>query len=166
MELTEIGRTGRPHGTRGELKLLVDEIYLDDLRRARGVLIGQPPVPYFVEQFTGGGAPRVRLERFGSREAVRLLSNQPLFLPADRVTVVAEPEETPWDGILGYTIRADNYPDLGPVECIIDLPSHYLAELTHGGREVLIPLHEDLVLAVDNESRVVRMDLPGGLLDL
>ena len=57
MELTEIGRSGRPHGIRGELKLFIEDVYVDDFSRAKGLLIGSPPVPYFIERMTWGGQP-------------------------------------------------------------------------------------------------------------
>lgn len=166
MEVVEIGRTGRPHGVKGELSLVVDEVYLDDLLHAKAVLIGEPPVPYFVAGFREGGKLTVRLEHFATREQVSLLSGRPLWLPADQVTVEIEDELTPWDELIGYHIVAEGYPLLGPIEDIMDLPEHYLAEITVEERTVYIPLHDDLVLAVDEAARRVTMDLPGGLLEL
>ena len=162
----EIGRTGRPHGVKGELKVHIEEVYQEDFERAGAVLIGTPPVPYFIQRRTGGGAPRIKLETFDSREAVSLLSNRDIFLPEDQITVEVSEEDTPWDVVLGYTIQTENYPELGPIEAIVDLPEHYLAEITHDERTVLIPLHDDLVLGVDQDNRRLQMELPDGLLDI
>ncbi len=166
MELVQIGTTGRPHGIRGELSLHVDEVYEDDLLLARAVLIGERPVPYFVEHFRQGGKLTVKLERFDTREQVMLLSNKPVLLPVSEVTAVAEEAVTPWDHLMGYLIRAEGYPELGPVVGIVDLPEHYLAEITHHEKTVYIPLHEDLIREIRNEDGLLIMDLPGGLLDL
>ena len=161
MELVEIGRTGRPHGIKGELALYVEEAYEEDLLKATAVLIGEPPIPYFVQSFRTGGKLTVSLETFINRESVVLLAGKPLFLPADQVSARVEEEGTPWDGLIGYTITAPGYPELGPIADIIDLPQHYLAELTHNGKTVFIPLHEDLVLKVRETDTVLEMDLPG-----
>ena len=166
MEVVEIGRTGRPHGVRGELSLVVDEVYLEDLLRAKAVLIGDPPIPYFVQRFREGGKLTVQLETFTTREQVSLLAGRPLALPADQLTVEVEEDLTPWDELIGYHIVAEGYPLLGPIEDIMDLPEHYLAEVTYEDRTVYIPLHDDLVVAVDESARQVTMDLPGGLLEL
>lgn len=165
MELVQIGRTGRPHGVKGELGLHVGEVYLDDLVTAKAVLIGEPAVPYFVKNLRRGGKLTVKLETFQTREQVNLLSNQPLWLPTDQVSETEE-EATPWDELLGYRIEAEGYPVLGPIEDIMDLPEHYLAELTYEGKTVYIPLHEDLVIGVREEDTILVMSLPGGLLDL
>ncbi len=166
MELVQIGVTGRPHGIRGELNIFVDEGYEEDLLRATAILIGQKPAPYFVERFRRGGKLTVKLETFETREQVVLLANKPLFLPADQVTELEEINDTPWDGMLGYFIEAEGYPRLGPIESIMDLPEHYLAELTYHDKTVYIPLHEDLVVGVREDDTVLVMELPGGLLDL
>ncbi len=166
MELVQIGVTGRPHGTRGELNLFVDEGYEADLVKAKAILIGDKPVPYFVERFRQGGKLTVKLETFETREQVVLLANKPLLLPADQVTGLEEEDETPWDAIIGYSIEAEGYPLLGPIERIMDLPEHYLAELTYSDKTVYIPLHEDLVVGVREDDTVLVMVLPGGLLDL
>ena len=166
METVEIGRTGKPHGIRGELSLHIDELYESDLLRADAILIGDPPIPYFVRDFRVGGKLTVFLEGFDTREAVVLLSNKPLLLPSDQVSVEAEEADTPWDAVIGYRIEAPGYPSLGPIEAIVDLPSHYLAELTHNERTVYIPLHADLVVNVRETDTVLEMDLPEGLLDL
>ena len=77
------------------------------------------------------------------------------------------PEEAPlpFSHLLNYTIQAAGYPMLGPIEEIIDLPEHYLAQVKYQGKEVLIPLHEDLILENKAPTKVLVMDLPEGLLD-
>ena len=164
MELLKVGRVGRPHGLKGELKLIVEDHFEEDLLKAAAVLVGEPPIPFFLEYARGGGALIVKLEGFDQREEVAMLSNKDIYLPADQVR--GEPAEVqhPFLQLVGYTIKAEGYPDLGPIEEVMDLPQHYLAQLTHEGNEVLIPLHEDLILERRDEERLLLMQLPEGLL--
>jgi len=166
MTLIEVGWTGKPHGLKGEIKLRCQEFYEDDLLAAKSLLIGDPAVPYFVEYLRGGGAVIAKFETIDSREMVALLGNKPLWLMDTQVTAVDETDDTPWDVLIGYTIDAPSYPPLGPITGIMDMPEHYLAELRHEGKEHLIPLHEDLIKAIDEDKQLITMDLPGGLLDL
>lgn len=167
MDLIEIGWTGKPHGLKGELKLRIEAFYEDDLLAAQSLLIGDPPVPFFVEQMRAGGAIIGKFETLDSREHVALLSGKPIWLMTSQVSNVKEPEpDTPWDAIIGYTIKAEGYPTLGPVAGIMDMPEHYLAELKHEGKDIFVPLHEDLVVSLDEEGKVLEMVLPEGLLDL
>ena len=41
-----------------------------------------------------------------------------------------------------------------------------MAFVVHNGREVLVPLNESLIVAIDRENRTLLMDLPEGLLDM
>lgn len=167
MDLIEIGWTGKAHGLKGEIKLRIQEFYEDDLMAAKSLLIGDPAIPYFPEYLRGGGAIIAKLENLDSREQVTLLSNKPVWLMASQVVAIDEGEDlTPWDPIIGFTIIAEGYPDLGPITGIMDMPEHHLAELTHEGKNILVPLHEDLVISLDEEAETMTMMLPEGLLSL
>ncbi|MFK8165263.1 MAG: ribosome maturation factor RimM [Lewinella sp.] len=167
MDLIEIGWTGKAHGLKGEIKLRIQEFYEEDLLATKSMLIGDPAIPYFLESLRAGGAIIAKFENLDSREQVTLLSNKPVWLLASQVTAVDEGEDlTPWDPIIGFTIKAEGYPDLGPITGIMDMPEHYLAELTHEGKAILVPLHEDLVVALDEEVETMTMVLPEGLLTL
>ena len=165
-ELIEIGWVGRPHGLKGEIKIHVSEFYEDDLFQATSVHIGDPAVPYFLEHIRAGGSVVIKIEDLDDREAVALLSKRPLFLMDSQVSAQEEPDETPFDALIGFSIEAEGYPTLGPITGIMDLPSHHLAEINHDGREILIPLHENLIVGVDEAGKLLQMALPEGLLDL
>ena len=167
MDLIEIGWTGRPHGLKGEIKLRISDFYEDDLFAAKSLLIGDPPVPFFIEQLRAGGAVIGKFETLDSREAVALLAGKPIWLMASQVAAVEEPEDDkPWEALVGYSIRAEGYPLLGPITSIMDLPEHCLAEMKHDGRDILVPLHEDLISGVEEDAKILEMVLPEGLLDL
>jgi ribosomal 30S subunit maturation factor RimM len=33
-------------------------------------------------------------------------------------------------------------------------------------KEILIPLHEDLIIRIDNKKKIIKMDLPQGLMEI
>ena len=55
---------------------------------------------------------------------------------------------------------------LGAIEAIIEYPQQEMAALTIEGKAVLIPLNEQLIISIEAETKVIRMDLPEGLLAL
>ena len=166
MNLVEIGWVGKAHGLKGEIKAHIQEFYEKDLLAAKSVHIGEPPVPYFLQYVRAGGVLLLKFENLDEREQVALLSNRPLFLMEGQVAQQQEMAGTPFDALIGYRIEAEGYPTLGPITGIMDLPSHHLAELQHGGKDVLVPLHEDLIIGIDEQNQLLRMVLPEGLLDL
>lgn len=164
MKLTQIGKTGKAHGTRGEIKLFVDDAYLEDLAGAEAVLIGDPPIPHFLESLRVGGSIIAKFEDLDQREIVGLLSNQALYLPSDQVLGVVVEEEHPFAHLIDWYIEAEGYGRIGPIVDVLDLPEHYLAQLEIGGNEVFIPLHDDLIIEEREKDTLVIMQLPEGLL--
>lgn len=165
MNLTEIGWTGRAHGLKGEIKLRVLDHYEDDLMDQKSVLIGEPPVPFFVESLRGGGAIIAKFEGLDTREQVTLLSNKPLYALSANVPEREPEPDTPYDALVGWFIEAEDYPRLGPIKEIVDLPQHYLAVVDQSGREIMVPLHENLITDVREKDQTLVMDLPLGLLE-
>ncbi len=166
MELTQIGRIGKPHGTAGELKAIVEEHFEDDLLAAKVLFVGTPAFPHFIEQIRMGGMVLLKLEDIDRREMASLLSNQPIFLPTEHITAEAPPDDHPYTHLIGWYIAAEGYEQLGPIVDVLDMPEHYLALLEVAGKDVFIPLHDDLVIAEDPEQQLIRMELPLGLLDV
>lgn len=55
---------------------------------------------------------------------------------------------------------------LGVVKEIIDLPNHTLASMELDGKEVLFPIHDQILVRFDREKKEVHTRLPDGLLDI
>ena len=55
---------------------------------------------------------------------------------------------------------------VGTVTAHEDIPGNPCIWVETGHGEVLVPLHEELVLEVDEEKETLRMEIPEGLLDL
>lgn len=168
--LVKVGRLGRTHGLQGELKVLIDDQFFDEVVELDSLLIniaGQQ-IPYFVEAWRSGGG-LVKLEEIDSKEAAALLQHKDIMVPDQLITSVPEasPEgSTPFDQYVGWTIEDDALGTIGQIAGIVDLPEHYLAEVEYAGKTVMIPLHQDLISSTAEDQRTILMNLPEGLLDL
>lgn len=164
MERIAIGKTGKPHGLQGELKLWVEEPYEEDILAAKAVFINGRP--YFIEQVRSGGGLLLKLEGVTTRDAAQLLAGKPLELRAEDVSEPAVPEEATFLDLVGFQLYDTEAGLIGDIEDVLDMPDHYLAVVTYREKEVLIPLHEDLIQALDPAKETLTMTLPEGLLDL
>jgi 16S rRNA processing protein RimM len=170
-DLTPIGRLGKAHGLRGEIKLSVHDAYAELVleQEVLFVAIGGQHLPYFIEILRGGGSWLVKFEEVEDKETAAVLQGATVSLPTSLIQQAAAAETVavvPYLSWLGYTLKDAQHGELGQIEEVLDLPQHYLARLRYQGREVYIPLHEDLILRVDDENQCVDMDLPDGLLSL
>jgi 16S rRNA processing protein RimM len=55
---------------------------------------------------------------------------------------------------------------IGTIEAVYPSPAHPVAALNYQGTEILLPLAQHFLLSIDRPNKVLRMDLPDGLLEV
>jgi len=68
--------------------------------------------------------------------------------------------------VIGYTVEDKVKGVLGPIKEFVDLGPQTIVVVTHGEKEVLIPLHDDFFVGVFHDQKLFKVNLPGGLVDL
>jgi 16S rRNA processing protein RimM len=63
----------------------------------------------------------------------------------------------------GYTIIDKNSSFRGVIARVIQNPGQMIAAITSAGGEILIPMHQDLIISVDKKRKLIEMSLPSGL---
>lgn len=168
---TQIGHTGKPHGITGELKMVVKERYERDALQANVLFleIKGNPVPFFVEDLSIGNAWIVKLEDVNSREQANSISGKGIFLRKSDLLPPepADPDADPdYELLAGYLLIDQSSGPVGLIEAVYDLGTHSLAGVRYQDREVLVPLHRQLIVDLREDVGELVMDLPQGLLDL
>lgn len=167
-EYLKIGRTGKAFGTEGALKFKVEEQFLDGFFEAAVIFIEQmgKPVPFFIEGIHNEAPLIIKLEEVGSRETALELAGKDVFLR--RQDLAEESLEEPFNlsALEGFRIVDRKLGEVGRIEEVLELPQQLMAVLQYKGREVLVPLNDQLIIAVDVEKQEIDMDLPEGLLEL
>lgn len=171
MEFVEIGKLNKPHGLQGELKATVDERYWEDLARVAAIFVDQKgdKIPYFIETVRGGEPLIFKLEEVNTKEEAALLTNKPLYLRREDVHLddaAIRSKGLEHDYLEGYTLSVEEVGEIGPIQSVDEYPQQEMALVQYQGREVLIPLREAWIIAVDRSTKTVLMNLPDGLLDL
>ena len=171
--MIEIGKCGKPHGLNGTLKCQIDERYLDDVLQAKAIFIGvgANPIPYFIESAREGNSFLIKLEDVNSKEDAETLAHKPIFLREEDLMEHVEEEEDEfsdnrYEKWIGYTIIDEEMGLIGKIEQILSLPGHFTALIMHDEKEVLIPLHESLIVSINKEKKEMVFNLPKGLLNL
>ena len=161
--MQRIAQVLKSNGRDGEL--LVSFIGIDpediDLEEPVFIEFDGLPVPFYFESFTQRGSSRalVRLTGVRSLRDAEELAGAAIYVEDD----LYEDEE---EDLTGWTVlQADGTP-AGTVSAHEDSPGNPCIWVETGHGEVLIPLHEELVLEVDEEKQTLRMEIPEGLLSL
>lgn len=168
-ELIKIGTFNKPHGVHGEISLtFTDDVFDRGESPYIVCCIDNIYVPFFIEEyrFKSASTALVKLVDVDSDEAARAFSNLEVFYPKCHY-VEDEDEATPDDYFIGYAIHEITHGPLGEVVAIDDntINALFIVEKSDGS-ELLIPIQEEFVCAIDEEQRIIHMDLPEGLLEL
>ncbi len=170
--LVPIGYTRKAHGVRGELRVQVEARYLEDLLQAEFVFLELPDgvVPFRVLSVRMDRWPLLKLEDVDGRDEAVPLTSRPLLLaekdliPDDQRQLEVETRAFAWAE--GYTLIDQSRGVVGTIEEVREFPQQEMAVVACEGHQLLIPLHEALIVRVDEQRRELVMDLPEGLLDL
>lgn len=169
-QLVAIGFTKKTHGAIGEIKVVVKDEFLEDFLEAEVVFIPLQgkPAPFFVEHIREAGDLLAKFEEIDSPAAATQITSKELFLREQDLHHFTEMEEDSlfFSQLKGFDMIDSEKGRVGKIENIIELPQQELAEITFNEREILVPLHEDLIVSIDKKSKKITLRLPEGLLDL
>jgi 16S rRNA processing protein RimM len=170
--MIKIGKFAKPHGLDGTLKCHIDDRYIDDVLQAKALFIGTGTnlIPYFIASARAGNHFLVKLEDVNSREDAVTLAHQSIYLsPEDLLEPEGEedePTDMRYEKWIGYEILDEETGVIGPIKEILKYPGHFTAQVDYQGKEILIPIHENLIIHIDKDKKQVLLQLPLGLLTL
>jgi 16S rRNA processing protein RimM len=166
-----IGFTKKPHGLKGEIKLHIEEKYLEDMLNTDIVLldIKGKKTPFFVEDVRVGNNIIAKFEDINTPEGAISIASKEIFLRESDIIPDNEREMEvdvmPYEHCVGYTILNDGV-EIGVINQIEEYPQQEMAILNYQNRDILIPLNKQFIIKLDNKKKVIEMELPDGLLEL
>ena len=167
----KVGFTRKPHGIKGEIKLQIEDRYLEDVLNTEILLVELKGkhLPFFIMDIRGENTIIAKLEDIDTPEKAGELTNKSIFLrPQD---IIPEDEReievyiSPFEQTEGFSVY-DIDTLIGVVGEIVEYPQQLMASITYESRTILIPLNETFLVKIDRKEKKIVMDLPEGLLDL
>jgi len=161
---TPIGKIKKSHGVKGELRIQIEPQFYPDFEKTKILYLGNERscIPYFL--LTHRSAPNliVKLEDVDSKEQADSLGKQSILLPESDISSPAiesslESNETKF--LIGFELRNDQE-FIGTIIRIDQYPQQDMIICEYQDRELLIPLHESLVLDLDEANKVLSMAIP------
>jgi 16S rRNA processing protein RimM len=165
----ELGKTLRPHGTKGELLigLAVDKPEHYVKKESVFIEINKKLVPFFIKKMTllQNSKAILQLEDIANEEELNLLLNCSLYLPLTDLPTLGKGHFY-YHQVLDYDVVDTNLGKLGKVAQIYEMPGQDMVEMTYLESEVLIPISDNIVLNADHEKKELYVNLPEGLLEV
>lgn len=168
-EVYKIGVFNKPHGIHGELQFTFTDDVFDRVEcdflvcMLDGIL-----VPFFIEEyrFRSGSTALVKLEGIDTAEQARMFTNVEVYFPLKYVDGLEEGMLS-YNYLIGFEIDDIHHGKLGK---ILDVDTSTINTLfiieRQGAENLLIPAHEEFILGIDQEKRLITVELPEGLLNL
>lgn len=168
-ELLRVARVLKSNGTEGEVLIGFREIGPEDLNQKEPVFITFDglPVPFFIESFSRKGTNRALTHLTGVKnlEDAEELTGKDIFVKPDGLNEYENPEEgLTVDDLIGWTLRDGCGVTVGEITDYEDIPGNTCLYVERKDGQVIIPLHEDLILSVDEDSKTISVDVPDGLI--
>ncbi|WP_279209528.1 ribosome maturation factor RimM [Bacteroides nordii] len=168
-EVYKIGIFNKPHGIHGELSFTFTDDIFDRVDCDYFIcLLDGIFVPFFIEEyrFRSDSTALVKLEGVDTAERARMFTNVDVYFPIEHVNE-AEPRELSWDFFVGFRMEDDTHGDLGEVTDVDTSTVNTLFVVERpDGEELLVPAQEELIKGIDQERKLIVVDLPEGLLNL
>jgi 16S rRNA processing protein RimM len=166
----EFGYITKTHGLKGQVMCTLD---VDDPEDYIGLDLiyleaKQGLVPYVISNMNlqADSKAILTLEGINKIEEAEPLKGRQLYLPLTTLPSLAE-DKFYFHEIEGYTVHdTATAKDIGQVINVYEFPQQDMLAVECNGVEVLIPLNDSFFQEIDKQSRILKMNLPEGLVDL
>jgi 16S rRNA processing protein RimM len=163
-----LGTLAKPHGTRGSLIIRFSGLKAEDFKK-RGMVfveIDGLPVPFFIESFQEKTEDTVilKIEGIDTENKAREFVGYPVYVMKDQIKVKSSSKKI--QDIKGYEVIDKHLGFIGFAEEVIEMTKNPLMSVINGDKEFLVPVHEDIVLEINDKEKIIRIDAPVGLFDI
>lgn len=157
--MLSVAKILKSHGTDGGVLIGLSGAGFEEISQKEPVYIffDGLPVPYFISDPTPKGSGRmvVHLTDVENLEDAEELVGKEIFLDSESV----EDDEPDF---AGWTVL-DKGVKLGVVSDYEPIPGNPCLYVETPSGQVMVPLHKDFVIEIDEESGALNLDLPAGL---
>lgn len=167
-DLIHIGKIVAPHGINGQVILEhalgkpisfkgIDALFIENTKGSF--------IPYFIQAASAktDTISHIHFEGLRNREATQILVSKKAWLPQAAFQTLVE-KQAPI-ALLGFMIQ-ENGQNLGTIKEVIEQAHQLLVTISYHGQDAYIPLHQDSLLGIDHAKKIIKVQLPEGLLDL
>ena len=164
-----IGRISKVQGINGELVVITNSIIDESITKTELVFLNIDglPVPFFISSLDErtDKCLVMGLQEVKTRKDAEALVGCEVLIEESKKKGRKKKAQID-TSLLSYTVVDDNHGTLGTISEVISSDMNPLIQIMSKGKEILIPLHEDIILEINDDEKTIRINAPEGLLDL
>jgi len=163
----KIGSLLKPVGTFGEIKVDIEDQFLDDLVSSDHFFlrINGSFVPYFIESFRETNFILIKIEEIENPESASTFNLKDIFLEESAIASKEWQKQQSMEELKGFKL----YDEKKLIGIIVDIeifPHQIMAWVSYKGKNMPVPLADSLIEKIDFDQKNVIMKLPEGLLEI
>jgi len=123
-------------------------------------------VPFFISGWNKSGKDTIliTIEDIDTPEKAGKLTGRKVYI--SKTVIVFSSNEFHPDHVNGYLVMDIHSGEIGKITGINEIPGNSLFRVEYKGREILIPVHEDLIMEINEKKKLILVDLPNGFLEI
>jgi 16S rRNA processing protein RimM len=162
-----LGRIAKVHGYKGAVTVKLEKTFIENMPVLESVFleIEGIPVPFFVSysEYQGADILKLKFEGYESADKVGEFTGCKIFLTSGKIEVNSPDLKE----LSGYKVFLSDNRYVGTIFQVIENPGQWIIKVISAKKkEILIPLHEDLIIRKDNKKKIIKMNLPQGLIEI
>ncbi|MDH5475822.1 MAG: ribosome maturation factor RimM [Cyclobacteriaceae bacterium] len=163
-----LGHIIKKHGLKGEASIHLDVDFPEAYKKMESVFveINKQLVPFFVQKIQiNSNKGILKFEDINSIEELEDILGNDLYLPVDDLPEL-EKGQFYYHDVIGYVLVDKIEGEVGEITQVYEFPNQDLFGVNFDGKEMLVPINDEIVKDANHEKKVVNVVLPEGLLDV
>ena len=168
-DLLQIAQVLKSNGTEGEIILGFRDFGPEDIDLQEPVFIyfDGLPVPFFIESIAAKGPMKalVRLTGMKNLEDAEEVAGSDVFALRSSVEdLLYDDEELDATMLVGWELFSEDGSRVGEISDFEPIPGNPCLYVEAEEGTVMVPLHDDLILDIDEEGKKISLRIPEGLI--
>ena len=164
-----LGKVVSKYSFRGEvlLKLDTDEPEIYEQMESVFVDLNNNLIPFFIEKcrLHKSSLLRIAFEDVKDEAGAELLIGKAVYLPLSLLPELSG-NKFYYHEVIGFTLMDEVYGDIGRITAVNDSAAQALFEAERDGKQLLLPITDDIIKKVDRKGKTIHVVAPEGLVDL
>ena len=167
--ILRIARVLKSYGTEGEILVGFRDIDPEDLNLEEPVFIyfDGLPVPFFIESFQTRGSSRalMRITGIKNLEDAEEIAGCDVFAKPSAINDYQDEDDgLSAEDLVGWELLDENGAKVGKVTGYEPIPGNPCLYVETSSGTAMVPLHEDLIVDIDEETLRISLRIPEGLI--
>lgn len=165
----ELGTIAKTHGVHGKVILRLNNLKFEEILKMEQLFIEIDglPVPFFVLEASKKNQDNIILsiEDIDTEAKAAGLLDSKAFIDSDSLMKTADPSLHSRT-LLGFEVIDINHGRLGILDDILDFQMNPLFRILDNEKEILLPVHHEFVIEINDRKKKIIVETPPGLTDL